>query len=71
MEKVRKVDVLEDGLRDDPPILCPEREAGPKGRGDKDDEDGGDAEIEEGVLVFKAAALVVVAHFLQLVWWWG
>ena len=40
------VDVLEDTHRDDLPIPCPEWEAGPKRRGDKDYEDGGDAEIE-------------------------
>ena len=56
-------DVLEYAIRDDLPLLRPEREARPKRRGDKDDEDGGDAEIEEGVLVLNAAALVLVAHF--------
>jgi len=39
-------DVLEDTVWDGLPILRPEGEAGSKRRGDGDDEDGGDAEIE-------------------------
>jgi hypothetical protein len=61
-QKVGGVDVLEDALGDDLPILRPEREAGSKRRSDQDDEDGGDAEIEEGVFVLNAAAQTIVAH---------
>ena len=57
-----EADVLEDAIRDDLPVLRPEREAGSKRRGDEDDEDGSDAEIEECVLVLNASALVTVAH---------
>ena len=61
-KRVAGVDVLEDTHRDDLPIPCPEREAGPKRRGDKDYEDGGDAEVEEIVLALNAAALILIAH---------
>lgn len=61
-----EADVLEDAIRDDFPVLRPEREAGSKRRGDEDDEDGSDAEIEECVLVLNAFALVTVAHVEEL-----
>jgi hypothetical protein len=55
--------VLEKALGEDLPVLRPERETGSKRGGNKDDEDGGDAEIEVGVNVLGAAALIlVVAH---------
>jgi hypothetical protein len=57
------VDVLEDTTGDELPILRPDREAGSKPRGDKDYEDGGDAEVEEGVFVLNASAQIFVAHF--------
>lgn len=62
-KRVAGVDVLEDTTGDDPSILRPEREAGSKRRGDEDYKDRGDAEIEEGVFVLNAAALIFVAHF--------
>ncbi len=56
------LDVLEDTLGNDLPILGPEREAGPKRRGDKDNKDRCDAEIEETVFGLNAAALILIAH---------
>ena len=64
------LDVLEDTLGNELSVLCPEREAGPKRRGDKDYEDRCNAEIEETVFGLNAAALILIAHCrdLQLGW---
>jgi len=67
-EEGGEADVLEDTVWDGLPILRPEGEAGSKRRGDEDDEDGGDAEIEEGILALGAAALDLFAHFQG---WYG
>ena len=67
------LDVLEDTHGNELPILCPEREAGPKRRGDKDYKDRCNAEIEDTVFSLNATALILITHcrVSQLGWYGG
>jgi len=50
-------------IGDDSPTLRPDWEAGPKHRGEKDNEDRDDTEVEGGIFILDSTALILVTHF--------